>query len=56
MRLCSFALNNINLILTHLFWTFDAKLGDAARNWVVDQKIYADWQLPELPVVLTKRA
>ena len=55
-RWCRFALNNINLTLTHLFWNFDAKLDDGARDWAVDQRIYSDWQLPELPVVLTKRS
>ena len=50
-----FALNNISLTLSHLLWNFDMKLGDGTRNWAVGQKIYNDWLLPELPVVLAER-
>ena len=54
-RWLRFALNNINLTLARLIWNFDMKLGDGARDWATDQKIFNDWQLPELPVLLEPR-
>lgn len=50
-----FALNNIRFTLAHLIWTFDMKLGDGARDWTVNQKIFNMWQQPVLPVLLEER-
>ena len=50
-----FALNNIKFMLAHLVSTFDMKLGDGARDWEVNQKIFNGWQQPALPVSLEER-
>ncbi|KAI1800361.1 cytochrome P450 [Daldinia bambusicola] len=50
-----FALYNIKLILAHLLWRFDLKLGAGAENWAEGQRIYNGWIQPALPVLMEKR-
>ena len=42
-------------MLAHLTWTPDMKLGDGARNWTVNQKVFDGWDQPMLPVLLEER-
>ena len=50
-----FALNTVHFMLVNLIWALDMKLGDGARNWTVDQKVFNGWQQPMLPVLLEER-
>ena len=50
-----FALNNIHFILAYLIWTFDMKLGDGARDWTINQKVFNGWLQPVLHVLLEGR-
>ncbi|KAI1108084.1 cytochrome P450 [Nemania sp. NC0429] len=51
-----FALFNIKLMLTHLLWRFNLRLGEGTEGWAKNQRIYNGWIQPDLPVAMERRA